>query len=315
MIRRTSGLEMRSITLLGWFCAAATLALAPPPAWSQTPAKTVVYSHANLIDGTGAALEPDMAIVTQGERIVAVVPATQAGSYKGATIIDMHGQFVLPGLIDSHVHLATAPNRRFAEALLRRDVYSGITAVRDMAGDTRALGEYARAAQMDEMPSPDIYYAALMAGPEFFRDPRTAAATQGHIPGQVPWMRAITDQTDMKIAVAEAHGTGATAIKIYADLPATLVDRIVAEAHRQGLLVWAHAAVFPASPLQVIDSGADVVSHACMLAYQASDDAAGISQPCTRRRRQVQDRQCGRRCVVRRHEKARHDSRCNTLCV
>lgn len=244
-------------------------ALSQPAA--SPPAKTVIYSGANLIDGTGAPPQPDMAIVTQGERITAVVPTSQAASYKGATIVDMHGQYALPGLIDSHVHLATAPNRRFAEALLRRFVYSGVTAVRDMAGDTRALGDYARAASMDEMPSPDIYYAALMAGPQFFKDPRTAAATQGHIPGQVPWMRAITDQTNMQIAIAEAHGTGATAIKIYADLPAALVGRIVDEAHRQGMLVWAHAAVFPASPAEVVDSGADVVSHVCMLAYQASE--------------------------------------------
>lgn len=251
--------------------AAAAVALIPQLALSEAPEKTIIYTHANLIDGTGAALQPDMAIVTQGERITAVVPAAQAGSYKDAAIVDMHGHYALPGLIDSHVHLATAPNRRFAEALLRRFVYSGVTAVRDMAGDTRALGEYSRAASMNEMPSPDIYYAALMAGPEFFKDPRTAAATQGHVPGQVPWMRAIIAQTNMQIAVAEAHGTGATAIKIYADLQAPQVDSIVAEAHRQGMLVWAHAAVFPASPAEVVDSGADVVSHVCMLAYQASE--------------------------------------------
>ncbi len=266
---------MRSflVTTFGRAAAAGAIVLMAQSALGQPapPAKAVVYSGVNLIDGTGAPLAPDMAIVVQGERITAVIPASQAASYKGATIIDMHGQYALPGLIDSHVHLATAPNRRYAEAVLRRLVYSGVTAVRDMAGDTRALGDYSRAAYMDEMPSPDIYYAALMAGPQFFKDPRTAAATSGHIPGQVPWMRAITDQTNMPIAVAEAHGTGATAIKIYADLPATLVDKIVDEAHRQGMLVWAHSAVFPASPLQVVDSGADVVSHACMLAYQASD--------------------------------------------
>ena len=72
------------------------------------------------------------------------------------------------------------------------------------------------------------------------------------------------------LAVAEARGTGATAIKIYADLPGPLVAAITREAHRQGMLVWAHAAVFPASPGEVIDAGADTVSHTCMLAYQAS---------------------------------------------
>jgi len=34
--------------------------------------------------------------------------------------------------------------------------------------------------------------------------------------------------------------------------------------------VWAHAAVFPASPREVTDAGVDVMSHVCMLGYQAS---------------------------------------------
>ena len=63
---------------------------------------------------------------------------------KGATVVDARGLYAIPGLIDSHVHLATAPNRRYAEALLRRDVYSGVTAVRDMAGDARLLADLSR---------------------------------------------------------------------------------------------------------------------------------------------------------------------------
>ena len=37
------------------------------------------------------------------------------------------------------------------------------------------------------------------------------------------------------------------------------------------LLVWAHAAVFPARPSEVADAGVDVMSHACMLGYDVSD--------------------------------------------
>jgi imidazolonepropionase-like amidohydrolase len=234
--------------------------------------KLTVYRGMTLIDGTGAAPKADMAIVVDGEHIRAVVPDTQASQYaSGANVIDAHGQYVLPGLIDSHVHMATSPNRPFAEALLRRDVYSGITAVRDMAGDGRMLADLSRAARMAEIPSPDIYYAALMAGPEFFKDPRTHAAARGAVAGEVPWMRAVTPDTDMSLAVAEAHGTGATAIKIYADLPGVLVGKITAEAHRQHMLVWAHASVFPATPREGVDAGIDVVSHACMLGYQISD--------------------------------------------
>jgi imidazolonepropionase-like amidohydrolase len=232
--------------------------------------RVTVYRGATVIDGTGAAPKPDMAIVTRGERIQTIVPDALAAQYaKGTTEVNARGQYALPGLIDSHVHLATAPNRHYAEALLRRDVYSGITAVRDMAGDARLLADLSRAAMLGEIPAPDIAYAALMAGPEFFKDPRTIDSARGAVAGEVPWMRAITPSTDLMLAVAEAKGTGASAIKIYADLPGQLVKRITEEAHRQHLLAWAHAAVFPASPREVIDAGVDVVSHSCLLAYQA----------------------------------------------
>jgi imidazolonepropionase-like amidohydrolase len=227
-----------------------------------------IYTNVTLIDGTGAPARPHMAIVVEDERIAAVGPAVKPGK----NIVDMHGAFALPGLINTHVHLATWPDLPFAQAQLRRDLYAGITAVRDMAGDTRELGYLARTARIGETPGSDVYYAALMAGPEFFHDPRTVDSTQGGlVPGQTPWMRAVTRETDLALAIAEAKGTGATAIKIYADLPAPLVGAIAVEAHRQHLMVWAHAAVFPASPRDVVDAKVDVVSHACMLGYQASE--------------------------------------------
>jgi imidazolonepropionase-like amidohydrolase len=81
-------------------------------------------------------------------------------------------------------------------------------------------------------------------------------------------MQAIDQGTDVVKAVAMAKGTGATAIKIYADLPPDRVAAIVAEAHRQKMLVWAHSAIFPTRPADVIAAGADAVSHVCYLAYQ-----------------------------------------------
>ncbi|HET7334389.1 MAG TPA: amidohydrolase family protein [Rhizomicrobium sp.] len=248
----------------------AAAASAVPPA----PPKAVLYRHVTLIDGTGAPAQKDMTIVTRSDRIAAVVPTARDGAYhtKNAKLVDMSGRYALPGLINSHVHMATAPNLPFAKALLRRNLYSGVTAVRDMAGDARVLAYLSRAALLGEIPSPDIYYAALMAGPEFFKDPRTVAAARGRKPGDVPWLRAVTDKTDMRLAIAEARGTGATGLKIYADLPGHLVKKITAEAHRQHMLVWTHAAIFPATPKQVLDAGTDVDSHVCMLAYQVSRD-------------------------------------------
>jgi len=54
-------------------------------------------------------------------------------------------------------------------------------------------------------------------------------------------MRAITDTTDLRQAVAEARGTGATGTKLYANLDSSLTRRITAEAYRQRLRVWAQA--------------------------------------------------------------------------
>jgi imidazolonepropionase-like amidohydrolase len=252
-----------------WFLALCALALsAAVPA-----AQRIVYRGATLIDGTGAPAVPNMAVIVDGERIAAVLPADglTAPMTEGAEIVDLAGRYLLPGLIDSHQHLATPPNRRLAEAHLRRDLYSGITATRIMADDLRSIAELDRAARAGEIPGPDLFYAALVAGPSFFADPRTRAVSFGYTPGTAPWAQAIDAGTDVPLAIARARGTGAAALKIYADLPPDLVRRLAAEAHRQGLQVWAHAMVFPTPPAEVLAAGPDVVSHTCYLAYQVSE--------------------------------------------
>lgn len=233
--------------------------------------KVVVYRNATLIDGTGAKPRAGVSIVVQGQTITAVGPDAAMRLPAGHETVDVTGLYVLPGLIDTHVHMATPPNAAQAEGHMRRQLYSGVTAVRDMADDTRSVAELQRKARLGEIPAPDIYFAALMAGPSFFDDPRTIAVSQGDTPGKVPWMQAITPQTDMALAVAMSRGTYATAIKIYANLPGDLVKKITDEAHRQGFRVWAHSAVFPASPKEVIAAGVDVTSHVCPIAYQLND--------------------------------------------
>lgn len=231
---------------------------------SHAASKQVVYLGATLIDGTSAAPRANMAIVVEGERIKAIVPAAQLKADVDAKIHDMQGMYVMPGMIDSHVHYATNPNRAYAEAELKRNVYGGVTGVRDMAGDARELASLSRAALLGDIPAPDIYYSALVAGPSFFKDPRTAAAARGTKPGQVPWLYSVDDQTDIALTVAQARGTGAAGMKIYANLPGHLVARLVAEGSRQNFPVWTHLQVYPASPYDSL--GATAISHVCMIA-------------------------------------------------
>jgi imidazolonepropionase-like amidohydrolase len=252
-------------------CAVA-YAATPTPFVPPAPGTVTVFRNAILIDGAGAPPRQAMDVIVDGQRIRAVLPdaAVTQEMLRGAKILDLTGTFLLPGLIDSHVHLATPPNRSQAEAMLRRDLYGGVTAVRDMADDLRALADISRASLVGEIPGSDIFYAALMAGPAFFVDKRTHQTTAGLTAGEVPWMQALTDQTDLPMSVAVARGTSATAIKIYADLPADLVAKIAAEAHRQHMSVWAHSTIFPAKPSEVVAAGADVISHSCLLIHEAS---------------------------------------------
>jgi hypothetical protein len=171
--------------------------------------------------------------------------------------------------MDTHVHYATQPARAAAEAELKRNIYSGLTAVRDMAGDARALADLARSALINEIPGPDVYYAALVAGPSFFSDPRTGYASLGVQAGQVPWLYAVTEQTSLPLAVAQARGTGASGLKIYANLSGELVRGLVAEAKKQALPVWTHQQVYPATPYDSL--GATTVSHVCMIGRYVRD--------------------------------------------
>lgn len=255
---------------LGLLACALVLGAAAP---HQPPAtgKRVVYRHATIIDGGDPRPRSGMAVITDGQRIVSVLADSDLSpaQLSAAEVVDLSGQFLLPGFIDTHQHFATPPDRIDAERRLRRDIYSGITATRDMADDIRQISDIARAALVGEIASPDIYYPALMAGPSFFTDPRTAAVAQGATPGKLPWMRAIDENTNLPEAVTMARGTGASAIKIYANLPGSLVSAITTEAHRQGMPVWAHGMIFPATPAEVIAAAPDSVSHSCYLAYQA----------------------------------------------
>ena len=253
--------------LLAALCAAA----APLAAQAADSTRALALVGVTLIDGTGAAPRADQTVIVQGDRITAICPRRDCPVPPGTEVLELTGRYLIPGLIDTHVHVATDPSvedtRERSERRLRKALYGGVTAVRDMAGDVRSLAYLQREARLGEIESPDVYYVALFAGPAFFDDPRTHDATRGLVAGEVPWMRGISDTTDLRQAVAEARGTGATALKLYAALGGELAARITAEAHRQGLRVWAHAALRPARPLEVVEAGVDVVSHASLVAY------------------------------------------------
>jgi imidazolonepropionase-like amidohydrolase len=239
-------------------------------AFSQFSPGYYALKDVSIIDGISDKPKDHYTVIIHNNLIETVGPIKDIHIPDSAAVFNYSGKYLIPGLIDAHVHLATEPtiddNRIRAEKDLKDMLLSGITTVRDMAGDARALASLSRDADLGTITSPDIYYSALMAGPSFFDDPRTHQSSQGGIAGKMPYMQAVSDSTDLVLAVAEAKGTGATAIKLYAELSAELAKKITTEAHRQHMLVWSHFNLQQASAMDVVNAGVDAVSHASMVA-------------------------------------------------
>ncbi len=103
--------------------------------------------NGTLIDGTGRAPVTDAAILLEDNRIRAVGPAASLAVPADARRIDAQGGTILPGLIDTHVHLmfegidllkmmGTPFSLNFYTAMgnMRRTLDAGITTVRDAGG-------------------------------------------------------------------------------------------------------------------------------------------------------------------------------------
>jgi imidazolonepropionase-like amidohydrolase len=130
------------------------------------------------------------------------------------------------------------------------------------------LSSISRNALVGDIVAPNIYYSSLMAGTTFFTDPRTVATAQGGISGQMPYMKAIDDTTNIMLDVAQAKGTGAQGIKLYASLTNEQIKTIVEEAKKQDIPVWSHGSLIPTLPTDVISSGVISISHSDMLVNQ-----------------------------------------------
>ena len=65
-----------------------------------------VFTHATVLDGTeGMEPQPNMTVVVNGGRIEAVGPAATTVPPAGAREIDLGGAYLMPGLVNAHVHL------------------------------------------------------------------------------------------------------------------------------------------------------------------------------------------------------------------
>ena len=272
MIKRNTGLTLLAV-LASSAPLVSSLAAQAGSAGAQAPTRTI-FEGATVIDGTGAPARPGMAIVVEGDVIASIRPVQDlAGDVReGAEIVDASGWFAIPGLVEAHTHLASVADRATAEFILNRQLFAGVTTVRDMGGDARALIDLQRASLVKEIPAPDLHFSALMAGPGFFGNRRAALAAAGERTGAVPWLQAVTDETDFAEAVTLARGIWASGIKVYFPFEGELLAKLVHEASRQGIPVWSHVSIGPARPLEVARAGVRSMAHSCGIVQAAIPD-------------------------------------------
>jgi imidazolonepropionase-like amidohydrolase len=272
------------------FLLSAALALSLP---AQDPgeAPAIVVRAGKLFDSeAGAFVGPRELRIAFG-RIAEVSEHVDAPA--NARIIDCRELTVLPGLIDSHTHLLYLENPKAdmtmegvravvtegdalralrGAARARTFLDAGITTVRDLGNSGRFLDvALKRAIAEGSLPGCRM----IVSGPGL-------SAEGGQFPGVLPKYqdlaaeeyRIIHGAADATVAVREHVVHGAEVIKIYSDsvpnrgsLTPEEMRAIVAEAHRLGVKVAAHA-VYEASVRAAVEAGVDSIEHG----YTVSDE-------------------------------------------
>lgn len=185
--------------------AALSLLLASTAAVAQEAASTgpvTLVQAGRLLDRPGQAPRGPSTVVIRDGRVVEVRDGlVGAEAYPGAEIVDLSDRFVLPGLIDSHVHLATSQAgqagliAQFTESVpttayraaenARITLMAGFTTVRNLGdrdGVTLALRD---AAARHALPSPRIVDAG-----------RSISTTSGHMDGRNGLNDELREHTD-----------------------------------------------------------------------------------------------------------------------
>jgi imidazolonepropionase-like amidohydrolase len=247
---------MRLLSILALLCVCTNL-----------NAGNLVIHAGRLLAVPGEAPLEEQTILVNGNRIERVVAGYQPAG-PGDTLLDLSDQFVMPGLMDMHVHLlvelgpdaALRQLRESAEmaamrgvANARKTLMAGFTTVRDLGGRPESIFAIRDAIAQDLIPGPRVYAAGS-----------ALAATGGHgdVDGMRPeLMKMWTPSTicdgaiDCRRATREAIKYGADVVKITATggvlsdaatgLEAQMTDEEMAEivrtAERLGRKVAAHA--------------------------------------------------------------------------
>jgi len=169
----------------------------------QKANERTALTNVTLIDGNGGQPKSNRTLIISEGRISDIFASGNGKIPAGAKIVDLNGHFVIPGLIDTHVHLATrARPPEVLRGVLRSILLGGVTSVRDMGGNGMILRELANESKNGTIAAPRIYFSTFITGREsqfYIVDKKEDGlyVSNGNEPGTTAWFRRIAPDTDI----------------------------------------------------------------------------------------------------------------------
>lgn len=275
--------------------AALAAVLATPAAAQQAPATTFVQAGRVLIDPASGKVETAKTLVIQGGKVVRV--ADGYVSEPAGKVVDLKSSFVLPGLIDSHVHITSQqnPNSRLEEVTqssaeqamvgaryAKKTLMAGFTTVADLGGDNEAVFALRKATALGDVAGPRILAAGSAISVHGghgdvngFREDLMHVLRPGSVcSGAADCARAVREQVWKGADVIKITATGGvlsnTAAGLAQQFAEEELEAIVESAHRMGRRVTAHAHGGDGI-VSFMKAGGDSIEHGTYL------DAEGIA--------------------------------------
>src|SRR6185503_6756269 len=195
--------------------------------------------HANLADGVRGAIATNAALVIRNGQIAQIEtePFTPPA---GATVIDIAGRYVVPGLIDAHTHISTLANAR-------RALESGVTTVRSASTNNYQDVSLRELVKQGVVPGPDVIAAGVFITPELgetmLADPRLGAFNNG-VTSEEALRAVVRVNLDHRVDVIKTRGTERAGLPNTDPRKQTYTEQqlawIVDEATKGGVPVMAH---------------------------------------------------------------------------
>ena len=224
-------------------------------------------THVRVIDGTGHPPLEDATVVIQGNHILAIQPGGGVLP-SGARVLDLHGDTVMPGLINAHGHLAlvqdgqnsaTAYTAENVLAELRQYESYGVTSMLSLGLNRDLLYSIRQQQRQGMLDGATVFTADRGIGVPDAAPPLPAAPDQISRPATAEEARAAVD------AMAKRH---ADIVKIWVDslggtkpsMSPEIYRAVIAEAHKHHLRVAAHV-YYLADAKSLVNDGVDVLAH------------------------------------------------------